>query len=347
MSYLWKSVHIQRKFLLWGSTLLILLCSINSRAQIGEIDLEPRSGFGGMNSIEGRILHPTGRPLQSRVRVVLSGAKGELSTMTNDNGEFTFRRLPTGIYQLTVEAGKEYQPIYQSIDVRSIRGGRRNLVTVDLQYKVTETAKPGLIDASLQGVPKSAVKLYQKALESSQKGESQKAIEQLNAALAIHPSFVPALNALGVQYIGLDRLSDATTALEAALKIAPENVRLRADYGLLLMQKKQFAEAEKELRWVLERADKSASTHLYLGRTLLSLHNYDEAEKELQRALSLGGELMNVAHRFLAAIYIEWGETKRAIEELETFLRFAPEDRSAETVRATIKRLQDEVAQKP
>lgn len=347
MFYLWNGVRIQRIFVLCGLTLFILLFSTNSRAQIATIDMEPQSGFGGRNSIEGRVLHPTGRPLQRRVRVVLGGVKGDLSTMTNDNGEFTFRRLPPGSYQLTVEAGEEYQPVYQTIDVRSIMGGRRNVVTVDLRYKVNETAKAGVIDVSMLGVPKNALKLYQKALESSKKGDSQKAIEHLNAALAIYPDFIPALNELGVQYIGLDRLDEATKALEAAVKIAPENVRVRADYGLLLMQKKQYPEAEKELRWVLTKADKAASVHLYLGRTLIGLHKYDEAEKELRQAISLGSELMNVARRFLAAIYIERGEPNRAIEELETFLRLAPDDKNAESIRATIKQLQNEMAQKP
>ena len=134
---------------------------------------------------------------------------------------------------------------------------------------------------------------------------------------------------------------------ETALKIAPENVRLRADHGLLLLQKKEYAQAEKEWRWVLERADKSARTHLYLGRTLISLGNYDEAEKELQRAVELGGDAMHVAHRFLGAIYVERGENGRAIEELENFLRHAPNDNSAEAVRATIKRLRDGEGKKP
>lgn len=346
-----QSLRIHSAFVLCGLALSVLMISLNTLAQSGGIDLEPRgeprSGFGGNNSVEGRVLDPTGRPYQGRLRVVLSGMKGDLSTMTNDSGEFVFRRLPTGLYQLTVEVGKEFLPVYQSVDVRSIFGGRRNLITIDLRYKERETAKPGVIDVSLQMVPKNALKLYRQGLESIQKGDSLKGIDQLKAALAIYPSFVQALNELGVQYIGLERLDEAYKALTEALKIAPENVRLRADYGLLLMQKGQYAEAEKELRWVIARAEKSPRTHLYLGITLIALQNYEEAEKELQNAVSLGGEAMNAAHRFLGAIYVERGETERAIGELETFLRFDPNDKSAETVRETIKQLKVQIARKP
>jgi tetratricopeptide (TPR) repeat protein len=345
-----QSSRIYSAFIFCGFALLVLINSDDLRAQ-GGIDLEPRgaprTGMGGNNSVEGQVLDPSGRPYQGRMRVVLSGTRGDLSTMTNDNGEFIFRRLPTGLYQLTVEAGEKFQPVYQSVDVRSIMGGRRNVINVDLRYRESKEAKPGVIDVALPGVPKDAVKLYLKARESQQKGDVLKAVEQLKAALAIHPTFVAALNELGVQYIGLERLDEAGQALAEALKIAPENVRLRADLGLLLMQKNLYADAEEQLRWVVARDDKSARTRLYLGRTLIGLRNYDEAEKELREAIRLGDQSMSVAHRFLAAIYIERGELEKAAGELEAFLRIDPQDKNAGTIRDTIKQLKNQIAQKP
>ena len=65
----------------------------------------------------------------------------------------------------------------------------------------------------------------------------------------------------------------------------------------------------------------------------------DEAEKELQRAITLGADEMSLAHYYLGGIY--WGrrEYKRAADELETYLRLAPQAPDAERVRNTIKEL--------
>jgi len=89
----------------------------------------------------------------------------------------------------------------------------------------------------------------------------------------------------------------------------------------------------------LKKNDSSPTAHMYLGMSLISLRKLDEAEKELQRAVTLGGDQMGLAHYYLGGIY--WGrrEYGRAADELETYLRLAPQAPDAERVRNTIKEL--------
>ena len=324
--------------------LFSVLLTTNSDAQIGVVDTDPASGLGGRSTIDGRIFYPSGRSLDKRLRVRLSGVKGEQSTVSDDNGMFTFRRLPAGTYTLTIEAGKEYQPVTETIDLRELLGRRIMTVTIRLQPIESSARKPTVVSAAaLESVPKSALKLYQKALASAQKGERQKAIEDLKAALSIHPEFVLGLNELGVQHLRLGQFDEASAAFLSALKIAPDEFSPRLNYGIVLVQQKQFTEAEVELLRAVEKNDTSDIAHLYRGRALIGLGRDVEAEKELQRAIDLKGEAVSLAHRYLGAIYNGRGDNLRAIKELETFLQLAPHDRDADAIRAILKRLKEAV----
>jgi tetratricopeptide (TPR) repeat protein len=102
---------------------------------------------------------------------------------------------------------------------------------------------------------------------------------------------------------------------------------------------KKYAEAEADLRDALRENDKSAIAHFYLGRALAYLGQFDEAEKELTTSVTLGGDQMKEAHRYLGAIYHARGDDERAIAQLETYLRIAPKAEDADAVRELIKQL--------
>ena len=346
------AAHLRRASSLCRAFVLISLLAATSQAQSDAgIDSDPGDpGTGGRNTIQGRVYFPSGRQMNKRLRVRLASVRGpELSVMTDDNGAFTFRRLAGGSYRLTVEAGKEYETATETVDIfdpafrsRRDRAGQTITVQIQLQLKrgdAAVTGKPAVVNASLAGIPKPARELYEKALLAAQAGDHKKAIEQLRDALALHPDFALAFNELGVQYLKLGQSDKAAEAFRSALKIAPDLLILHLNYGIVLLQQKRYGEAEAELRLALERDEASATAHLYRGRALIGLRRYDEAEKELQRAISLGGDEVSMAHRYLGAIYIEQGKTEQAVSELETYLRLAPKAKEAEQIREIIKQL--------
>jgi len=57
--------------------------------------------------------------------------------------------------------------------------------------------------------------------------------------------------------------------------------------------------------------------------------------------LELGKEEMKEAHRILAIIYSSRGAKKQAAEELEAYLKLAPDAPDAEKLRATIRQLKE------
>lgn len=334
---------------------IFLLASMSSLvyAQSGGVDVDPGDpGTGGKNSIQGHIYYPSGRTVDKRFNVTLTSiSTGPKMILADDNGEFIFRRLMPGTYTVTVNAGKDFETVSETvyiIDSPTMRTamGRNFTVQIRLKYKAGGSVKPDVLDASLANVPQPALKLYQKAQASAHDGDTRKAIKHLEDAVALYPQFVMALSELGFQYLRLNELDKAADALERAIKLVPEAFDPHLNYGRLLIQQKKFTEAEAELKIALKINDSSALVHFHLARALLGQNLFDAAETELKRTITLSNDGISEAHRFLGAIYNQRGDAKQAVAELEAYLRLAPDTKDASQIRNIIKQLRAQQAAK-
>jgi len=284
--------------------------------------------------------------MDKRLRVRLTGLRiGDFFTMTDDNGAFSFRRIAGGSYVISVEAGKEYEPVNETVDIIEVRGQFPRPYSLQIQLRlkrVSGSGKAKVIEAALAAVPKPAFDLYETALATARAGDTKKAIAQLKETLSLHPDFLLALNELGIQYWKTGQLDKAAEVFRSALKLSPDGFSLRLNYGIVLVHLKRYKDAEPELRHATQVNDGSALAHYYLGRALANSQRYEEAEKELLRALSIGGDEANSAHRYLGAIYNDRGDTKRAIKELETYLKLVPSAKDAEQIREIIRNLKNQ-----
>jgi Tfp pilus assembly protein PilF len=328
------------------AALLFLLCSAPwTAAQVGGIDTDPGSGMGGKNTIQGNVYYSSGRRLDKRAKVRLrSLAAGELFTMTDDNGAFSFRRLRGGSYTVIVDAGEDFEMASENVEIVEIArrrddSGQTISVQLMLQPKKSVPRAVGTVSAKTAGVAEEAKQLYKDALESSNLGDSKKAIEQLNNALKIQPDYQAALNELGVQYMRLKENAKSEEAFQRALKIDPEAFTPRLNYGVLLVQMQNYPKAVDELYKALHKDPTSAVGHLYIGRALVKLGSYDDAEKFLRLAVKYGKDEAIEAHRYLGAIYIEKHDNERATQELETYLRLSPNSKDAKAIGDIIKQL--------
>jgi Tfp pilus assembly protein PilF len=317
-----------------------VLCAAAALAQTNDGLPDPGDiGTGGRHVIQGRLYLPSGRKLDRRLRVRLSGVGGgEHTTLSDDNGAFTFRRLTAGTYALTVEGGREFEPATETVDV--FDGTRRTdqqvyTVQIRLEEKraAADPARPGVVSATPEPVPAEARARYEKALAASAAGDHRRAVKELKAAVEIHPRFPLALNELGAQYMGLGQLGDAADSFAAAVKLAPDESVLRINYGILLARQKKYAEAEAQLARAVALDGKSAAARAHRGHALIRLGRDAEAEAELLQAVKLGGPTTALAHRYLGALYFERGDDTRAAAELEEYLRLVPDAADAGQVR--------------
>lgn len=331
------------------ATLLTLSLSLAALGQQDGGGLDTGDlGTGGRHIIQGRLYMPSGRKLDRRLRVRLSSVRGgESSTLTDDNGAFTFRRLTAGTYTVTVEGGREFETATESVDI--MEGPRRDQpgqvftvqIRLDAKRPARPEARPGVVNAAARAVPKEAGDLYEQALAAARTGDHRRAVEHLRAALELHPEFPLALNELGVQYMTLGEAGKAAEAWRAAIRLAPAEPNLRVNYGILLLRQKKYAEAEAELGRAVALDEGHAFARLHRGHALIRLGRGAEAERELLQAIKLGGERpeMALAYRYLGALYNERGDDARAAAALETYLRLAPDARDAAQVRAILEEL--------
>jgi tetratricopeptide (TPR) repeat protein len=305
-------------------------------------------GTGGRYVIQGTLLFPSGQRVDRPMKVRLyTATRGEVMTMTDTNGRFLFRRLSPGSYTILIDGDKDYENVNEQTNIIQVRGAgtisTEEIIPVQirLKYKTGESIKPEVVHADLANVPKPALELYNGALKLAQEGKNKAAIEKLNQAITAHPKFMLAFNELGVQYQKVGELEKANDALQSALKISPNSFAPLVNHGIVLVRLKKYAEAEVDLRAALKENDQSAIARFYLGRALAYLGAFDDAEKELNTAITLGGEQMKEAHRYLGAIYHARGDTARAIAQLETYLKVAPKAEDADAVRQLIRQLKE------
>src|SRR2546425_7065847 len=111
-------------------------------------------------------------------------------------------------------------PAQETVDLFDNRP-RTTTVQIELRLRPTATTRPAVVNAALAGVPKAALELYQKGIASAGAGDNKNAIEELKAAVALYPAFVPALNELSALYVNINELQKAEEALITALTYEP------------------------------------------------------------------------------------------------------------------------------
>jgi len=316
------------------STLLILIINFSVAAQTDN----------QRNTIQGDIITPNGTRLDHPVLVWLSTNRGELSTTSNGNGSFVFRQLGGGRFTVRVDAGDAYEQATETVDITDSgstgnisRMGQIYSVQIHLRPKSGSTITKGVISAN--DPPKAAVDLYNKALDSVKDGHRDKAIEQLKGALAIAPTFVAALNGLGVQYMKMGNHQAAVQAFTSGLKITPESFILHLNCGISLLGLNKPAEAEAQFAAALAKNEASGSAHFYHARALIALNRLNDAEIDLKRALEIGGDDVKLAHRYLAGIYVEKGQNVEAVKQLELYLKLSPDSKESDQIKNLIKEL--------
>ena len=318
------------------SAFLIVFIGFNTFAQ--------SDAGANRNTIQGDIIIPNGQRLDHPIIVWLSSNRGEISTTSNGNGSFFFRQLGGGRFTVRVDAGDQYERATETVDIvdsgtmgAMSRLGQIYSVQIHLRLKAEPPITKGVISAN--DTPQAALDLYNKALESVKEGHRDKAIEQLKGALAIQPTFVAALNGLGVQYLKMGNHQAALETFTNALKITPDSFILHLNCGISLFSLNKPAEAETQFAAALTKNEASGSAHLYHARALIALNRLNDAEKDLKRALEIGGDDVKLAHRYLAGIYVEKGENVEAVKELELYLKVSPNSKETGQIKNLIKEL--------
>jgi hypothetical protein len=256
-------------------------------------------GRAGGNRVEGTLLPPPGEStLPPGVAVTLSRLDEEDRWSAPAMGRgFVFTDLPPGDYILLVRAAG-----YLDSELRlSLQSLRRDTVSVSIGVgeAVTEALPPAgrsIISAAALRTPPKALRSYRRALRAEDRGDAAKAVRELEGALHEHPSFVPALNRLGVLHLRRGRFPEAEACFEKAIGFDPGNFAARKNLGYLLVATGRAAAVSQLAAASALRSD-DAETWAFLGEAHYWSGEIAESARALERALALDPKMTGAARR--------------------------------------------------
>ncbi len=305
------------------------------------------------HSIRGKIYTPAGGLPEQRIRVVLEVSTGGVAaeTFSDSVGNFEFRSLTQNTYRVSVPT--DNHTFDTSQETVEVYGNFSRTFTVQIYLREKNSNQPPgpkgkvLSVADTQEVPKDAKKSYEKGVKLAREAKPQEAISALQEALKAFPDYLHALNKLGEQYLQINQPAEAQALFEKAVATNNKFALPHINIGILLVGQRRYAEAIEALETGNRLDDSFPMAHLHLGIALMNRHatDYDRAEREMLRALDIGGKTLAQGRLHLFNLYTRQKNNQKAAQQLEMFLKEAPNAPEAEAVRQKLEALKKMLAQ--
>lgn len=296
--------------------------------------------------VEGTVYGPDSK-VMANVTVTLQNHAGAQidQDITKSDGRYRFAGVLAGTYYISVKPPESgFQPLLQKIELINTGINVTNYAKERFDFSLLRRAgadRPPVVGTVFaQAVPSAAEKEYLSAVTSISKGEREPAIEKLNRAIQLFPTYFVALQQLGFLYIDNEKDKLALEPFMKALQVNPKSAQCHLGLGMAYVNLDRPEEAIKELNEALALDRRDFRSYLYLGIALKDTGKLDQAEKSLKEAYSLGGATQaRTAHLYLASIYSTRKEYQKAIAELETYLRENPKAPNASQIREAIAKM--------
>lgn len=167
---------------------------------------------------------------------------------------------------------------------------------------------------SLSAVPIEAVNIYNKALDSSTKGDLNTALNEYKKALKIYPAFVEAYNNIGEIYSRTGQNDLARFTFEKALRI-DRNHRLLLNIGVEYYNKRDYRTALGYFKESIIKKPDFLEGNFYTGMASFNLKDQRMAENYFRNVVQL--DLKHLRSNYLLSyIYYDWKEYERTLSHL-------------------------------
>lgn len=174
-------------------------------------------------------------------------------------------------------------------------------------------------------VPREAVLIYNRALELSNRGENERALEEYRRAIAAYPNFVAAHNNIGEIYSRMGDVEKAVASYLEALKIEKHH-RVLLNLGVEYYNRGDRDKALTCFSQSLKDNPDFLEGHFYSGLIHYDKNDYKKAEKHLLKVTAIDERHVK-ANYLLSHIYYEWKEYAKAMACLDR-IRDLAEDKS-------------------
>ena len=296
-------------------TFILMTCSSFGLAQ--------RSEPASTSAVGGQIVVSEGG-LKRPVPVLLdhSGAKSDRRTFTDLHGNFEFRNVPDGSYNIRV--GLEgFENVNYPVDVPGTP-----YVFIFLNGSAVHGRGPNALGRNhivdvrqlKSEIPKQALKEYEKAVQEIKDHNTQRAIERLEKSIKLAPDFYNAHLGLAQEYRKTDRLDAAAQELTRASALNPREATPLIQLGEIYLEKNNFERAADVFSQATRIEPGSAVAHYALGRARYRLSEYAEAEQAFTRAALLDKDF-EAAELMLLHAYVRQGKLSAALSGIDALLQ--------------------------
>ena len=277
-------------------------------------------------NISGRVVLPNGQAVSHSVRISLETMRGVKSSVFTDNqGQFIFRSLAPGIYQVIVEGDKN---LWETTSVNTeVFPGAPSILTIVLKEKKASATKgAGTVSAAEleASIPQKARKEFQRASDAYGSGKLDESIAHLRKAIEYFPNYLMAHNDLGAQLLEQGNIDEAEAELRRAILIDKKAFNPHLNLGIVLVKAKRYAEARDVLDEAISLDPGAPASRLYLGQALDGLGESKSAAKELSSAYELGGDTYAVALLHLGRVLLKANDSSGALKAFERYVSVAP-----------------------
>ena len=307
-----------------------------------------QSGTGGIHEVRGKVYLPTGQSFDTPIEIELQASFTSLKVFTDRGGTFVFQNLAPGSYTVLVNAGEQFEQTreYFTIDpevppprgVAMMRPIPKTItVPVYLQMKRGVVLRNEVINAKWSTVPKAALERFKKGLELVQENKTAEAEAELRKTIELAPNFAPAHTELGKLMLQNGRIESSIDAFRTAIRMDEADFEAHLNLGVAFLNLKKYDQAEPELVAAAYLNTAAVTPHYYLGIVFVMKDDLNVAQKAFERAKDLkGGKSLPAIHKYLGRIYMRKDMGKEAVQELETYLKLAPNAQDAEKVKKDI-----------
>lgn len=176
---------------------------------------------------------------------------------------------------------------------------------------------------------------YEEALQKYQSKQYQEALPAAEQAVREDGENADCRRLYGLILAALGQPGPAEENLRKAVALAPDQAAFQFDLGYLLHQQRKYAEAVPVLKRAVALDPENLMARFMLARSYvfsyheLQIPNFAELTLEQLNYIVKKNPRYPAVHHHLALVYINSGEPAKALDELNTELRFYPDNTQA------------------
>ena len=301
----------------------------------------------GNHSIEIHLTNQRGANLSITAKVEIlteAGMKMAEAYTNREEGVADFEGFNDGLFQLRV-SGPNIETVTQSFQITATEATHREYIRIDEKKVETpgQSAPPGsdpTVSAEDLSVPAKAREEFAKGMEAHANGDDKTAQASLERALEIYPSYVKALNNLGVLYLRQGLTDKAYVQFSKATEFDPKFAPGYVNLARIAIAKGNYAEAEPELKKAIASDPNSLNAMMLLCSTEFARQEYADALALSRHVHQLTKDQQYAEIHLVAAIILtSQKKPSEAVSEYERFLEESPDDPRVPNVRSRIERL--------